>query len=407
MTHQVITVPKIEVARYAAPRVTITPVTDVISAEPIPGRPKPGHYQGVLLNIRTGELQFHESTAHLEPWNKAWTAINDVPHQVWSRWNPGALFQSTGPHQWFEPVPELLSWTIDSGIPEWPYLNAAAANALLEEVAPVSQELLGSLFDGGGDLDWSAQSARAGRNMKRLFSRSRKAAGSETDADLVDFFEIVARFPQVYQPEMLCRPLDKLAEECEWPTRYLGVNEDWHGEIRSEFGKPYSDGSGIGLQVLGVRSWYRTILMNGDPRPLKEFEVWDGEHDRLTGSRITSTSTDTQVDAWVENEEENAARHGWRLLNVQEAAYQYREQLRSRDWDRLAVVGADIAALEEDTVPHAEKQLETRCAERTQLVAAAISWGCSDSEVAIRARVPRLAVRQLREGTGPLTGQLK
>ncbi|MFJ4979190.1 hypothetical protein ACIP6X_28270 [Streptomyces coeruleorubidus] len=125
---------------------------------------------------------------------------------------------------------------------------------------------------------------------------------------------------------------------------------------------------------------------------------WDAEHERLTASKITSTSTDTQLDAWAELEEENAARHGWRLLHTQEAAYAYRAQLRDRDWDLLAVVSADIAGMEDADVPCPKKQLEPKRAERTKLVAAAISWGRTDSEVAIRARVPRRAGRQLREG---------
>ncbi|WP_127354945.1 hypothetical protein [Actinacidiphila soli] len=68
-------------------------------------------------------------------------------------------------------------------------------------------------------------------------------------------------------------------------------------EPKSEFGKPYSDGSGIGLQVLGVRAWYRTVLMNGDPRPLKEFADWDAEQDRLAASEINSTTTDAELAA--------------------------------------------------------------------------------------------------------------
>lgn len=259
MTHEALTVPKVTVARYAAPRVSVTPVTDVISPEPVPGRARPGHYQGVLLDTRTGQLRFHESTEHREPRNPAWTAINDVPRGTWKRWNPGTLFVFNGPQQWFAPFPEELSWVIDSGVAELPYLGVAAANALLEEVVPVAQELLDGLFTAGGDLDWSAASARAGRNIDRLLSRHRKTAAPEADAELVDFAEIVSRFPQVYQPEKLRHPLGKLAKECEWVTRNLGSNKRWHQEIKSEFGKPYSDGSGIGLQVLGVRAWYRTV----------------------------------------------------------------------------------------------------------------------------------------------------
>ncbi|MFJ3310270.1 hypothetical protein ACIPSA_46220 [Streptomyces sp. NPDC086549] len=404
MTNKDVAVPEVTVARYAAPRVTVTPVTDVISSEPIAGRSKPGRYQRVLLDTRTGELRFHESTEHLEPWDPAWKAVIDVPRDTWTRWHPGTLFAFNGPHQWFEPVPELLSWGIDSGVAELPFLDVAAANALLEEVVPVAQELLNGLFDGGGDLDWSTASAHAGRNMHRLLTRDRTAAGPEADAELVDFAEILSRFPQVYQPEKLRHPLEKLAEECEWVTRYLGCNEHWHKEIKAEFGKPYSDGSGIGLQVLGVRAWYRTALMDGDPRPLKEFADWDGEHGRLATSEITSTATDAELARWVDREEASAARQGWRLLGTQNAAASHRQRLREQEWDRLAVVGADIAWLEDEPAL-AGDALEPKQAERLALVTAAIGWGRGDGEIAVRARMPRRTVLMLRESsTGATTG---
>lgn len=403
MTHEGMTVPTVTVARYAAPRVRAVPVTDVISSEPVKGRSRPGHYQTVLLDTRTGELRFHESSEHLERWNPAWRAVNDVPRETWNRWHPGSTFAFSGPHQWFEPVPELLSWIIDSGVEELPYLDAGAANALLDDLMPVAQCLLDGLFDGGGDLDWSADSARAGRNLNRLVSRDRKAAGPEADAELVDFAEIVSRFPQVYEPEKLRHPLDELAEACEWTTRYVGCNKHWHQEIKTEFGKPYSDGCGISLEVLGVRSWYRTVLMAGDPRPLKMFRDWDTEHGRLTASPITSASTDADLDTWADREDAHAARQGWRLLNTQEAAHEYRTQLRARDWDRLAVVSADLAALEETDDPGTQEELEPRRTERTKLVAAAIGWGHSDREVAIRARIPRRTVFEVRESASSAT----
>ncbi|WP_258573015.1 hypothetical protein [Streptomyces sp. KM273126] len=129
-----------------------------------------------------------------------------------------------------------------------------------------------------------------------MVSRHRQAAGPEEDAELVDYGVIVARFPQVYQPEVLRRPLGDLARECETITRHLGSNERWHEEIKKVFGVPYQDGSGVGLDVLGVRAWYRTVLMNGDPRPLKKFATWDAEHDRLADSEITFTSTEAELD---------------------------------------------------------------------------------------------------------------
>ncbi|MFJ8855195.1 hypothetical protein [Streptomyces sp. NPDC102437] len=380
-------VPQIKVATYQAPRVAVTPVEQVISSEPLHGRHAPGHYQHVLLDTITGELSWHESTEHREPWNPAWKAVNDVPRSTWNRWHPGKPFlPGSGPHMWFEPVPGLLSWTVDSGFTGHPYLDVEGANWLLELVKPYAQELLDQFFEAGGELDWSAAAAHAARNICRLTSRHREAAPREVDADLVDFAEIVERFPQVYVPRMLGLSLDKLAEECEYQTRFIGANEHWHAEVKKVFGRPYRDGSGVGLDVLGVRSWYRTVLMNGDPRPARDFADWDVEHKVLAAGAITSETTDAALDAWIEREELRAGEQGVRLFGTREAAYSHRARLREQDWDRLAVVGAEAA------------RLEKYLAERRQLVGRAIDWGHSDSDIAGRARMSRQAVHKMRTG---------
>jgi hypothetical protein len=257
-------VPEVSVPRYLAPRVHVTSVAEVISPEPTGGRARPGHYQRVLLNTRTGELSFHESTEHLETWEPSWTAINDVPRETWKRWHPGKLF-GAGPHMWFDPVPELLCWVIDSGVTEFPYLDVGTANRFLAELVPYAQALLDALFD-VSDLDWSASSARAGRDIERMCSRDRRTVGRSTDAGLADYGEIVQRFPAVYRPDLLRLAPDKLARECEAITRFLGCNEHWHPEVKESFGTPYPDGSGLSLDILGVRSWYRAAAgIGGTP----------------------------------------------------------------------------------------------------------------------------------------------
>jgi hypothetical protein len=384
---EAVTVPHVEVGTYQAPRIAITPVTEVIPSEPVAGAHTPGGYQSVLLNTRTGELAFHESTEHREPWNPRWRAINDVPKETWNRWHPGKPFMlGSGPHMWFEQVPELLSWHVDSGFTGHPYLDVEAANELLELVAPTAQQLLDGFFEAGGELDWSAASAHAGRQLCRLTSRHREAAQREVDADLVDFADIVTRFPQVYRPQLLGLSLDKLMHECAVATRCLG-SEHWNPEIKKLFGKPYHDGSGVGLQVLGVRSWYHTVLLDGDPRPVRDFADWDAEHQALAASEITSETADIALDTWIEREELRAAQQGVRLLGTREAAYSHRARLREKDWDRLAVVGAECARLAQYK------------AERLQLVTRAISWGYADSDIAGRARVSRQAVHKLSKKT--------
>ncbi|GAB3161809.1 hypothetical protein GCM10027258_79510 [Amycolatopsis stemonae] len=322
-------IPEVTVARYGAPRVSVTPVTDVVTSEPIEGRSRPGHYQSIMLNVATAELSFHESTEHLEPWLPQWKAVNDVPRETWKRWHPGTLFSFRGPHMWFQPVPELLSWVIDSGVKELPYLDVPAANALLETLVTYAQALLDGLFVAGGELDWSAGSATAGRNIGRLCQRDPRVGAADEDRDLVDFEVIVRRYPHVYRPELLLLSQAGLAKECEYVTRYLGHNERWNGEIKKTFGKPYSDGSGVGLDVLGVRAWYRTALLDSDPRELRDFSDWDAEHGHLADGELTAATTDDELAVWVEREEGRAARENLRLLGTQEAVRLHRAQLRA------------------------------------------------------------------------------
>ncbi|MEV4559102.1 hypothetical protein AB0K51_19220 [Kitasatospora sp. NPDC049285] len=392
-----IVVPQVQQARYAAPRVAVTPVVEVISSVSV-SYPSfaPGHYQQILLDTRTGELRFFESTEHLEPWNPAWTAANDVPRETWRRWHPGTLFSGRGPHMWFQPVPDLLAWVIDSGVKELPYLGVQDANRLLEELAPHAQALLDGLFQAGGELDWSATAARAGRTIGRLCDRHHRAqpATADADADLVDYAEIVARFPEVYRPGVLGAGRKRLADGCEGITRFLGCNEHWHPEIKKVFGRTADDGTYVYLDVLGVRSWYRTVLLGGDPRPAVEFADWDSEHSALADSGITSMTTDAGLASWSERVTTRAGSAGINLLGALEAAHAHRTVLREQEWNRLAVTGADIAEMKAEAVHGADiKALE---AEQAVLIGRAISWGRTDSSIARRARTSEQTVTSLR-----------
>lgn len=245
----------VAVPRYAAPQVAAVPVTGVISPEPVGDRIV-GHYQQVLLNTRTGELRFHENTAHREPWNPDWTCSGDVPPETRDRWYPGKAFMPGGGQDQWEPVPELLSWTVDSGVKEFPYLDADGANALLDEIAPFAQGLLDGLYQTGEDLDWSAGSVNIGRDICGLCSRKRQTAG--VSPGNADYSEIVRRFPYLFRPELLALPAGRLAGECESISRFLGCNEHWNPEVHEVFAIARYPGDGYPeLHVYGVRSWYR------------------------------------------------------------------------------------------------------------------------------------------------------
>jgi hypothetical protein len=256
-------VPAVTVPRYAAPRVTATPVTEVISQVPGPDwcMDSPGHYQQVLLDTRTGKLSFFESALHLEP--------RPLDKDAWNRWHPGTLFTGTGPHEWYKPVPGLLSWIIDSGVPTWAYLDAAAASTLLSEIAPYAQALLDWLFD-TGELDWSARAVKAGRDIAGLCSRRRAADGRAEG--LADYGDIIGRFPYLADEDILMLAPGEMDSRCESITRFLGINEHWHPEVTEAFGAPwpgYEDEGSLHVDALGVRAWYRATagVVPGDAMP--------------------------------------------------------------------------------------------------------------------------------------------
>ncbi|MFJ2819107.1 hypothetical protein [Streptomyces sp. NPDC087294] len=385
MSSGVAPVPQVEVAAYSAPRVSVVAAGEMISSRPVEGADAPGGYQSVLLDTVTGALRFHESTRHLEPWDPAWKSIGDVPRETRDRWDPGVLFLvgTAGPHPWFEPVPRVLRWSVlASGYtPQYPYLSAEEANALLEAVVPHAQEVLDGLFEAAGELDWSAAAAHAARNVARLTDRS-GVVPAVADADLVDFRDIVRAFPQVYSPEMFDLSLDGLARACETQTRFLG---SWYPEVKKLFGRPHHDGSGVRLDVLGVRSWYRTALLGGDPRPTRDFAGWEDGPGRLAADAdITSDSADLDLDEWIAVEEARAARQGVRLLGARDTVYRHRDRLRASDWERLAVVGAEIS------------RLEKLRAERTRLVQKGIGWGRTDLEISEQGHMTRQGVHLIR-----------
>ena len=117
--------------------------------------------------------------------------------------------------------------------------------------------MLDGLFD-TGDLDWSAASASAALTIAQGCSPGRPE--NDPAAGLVDYADVIQRFPQVYQPDHLRLFPDPLAERCRWITQYLGLGEHDHPEVMEAFGAP-RPGGGRTLHVLGVRAWYRSAAL--------------------------------------------------------------------------------------------------------------------------------------------------
>ena len=161
-----------------------------------------------------------------------------MPPATRDRWDPGLLV--TGNRDtWARPVPEQLRWMITSGGPGRRHLDAAAAATLLHNLTPPAQALLDGLFD-TGDLDWSAASASAALTIAQGCSPGRPE--NDPAARLVDYADVIQRFPQVYQPDHLRLFPDPLAERCRWITQYLGLGEHDHPEVMEAFGAPRPGG---------------------------------------------------------------------------------------------------------------------------------------------------------------------
>ncbi|MFI1586102.1 hypothetical protein [Embleya sp. NPDC020630] len=139
---------------------------------------------------------------------------------------------------WCTPVPETLSWTIDSGCTALPYLDTAAANALLRQLVPNAQAPTHPLR--GRRRPRLVRRRRPARphHQPPVLTRPRLRAALHIDTTLVDFVDVVRRFPQAYQPHPAHLAADRLAAECAATARFLGRTRAWLPEITQAFGTP-------------------------------------------------------------------------------------------------------------------------------------------------------------------------
>ncbi|QRP48630.1 hypothetical protein [Amycolatopsis sp. FDAARGOS 1241] len=240
------------------------PVPDGVELPPLPTQADfwVGHYQRVLLNVRTGELSFF-----CTDW-RVHAPIRDrgADRAVWTSQYPGENPNSAVPAA-TQPIPELLMFFIDTWTrvdfpasahpptPAWVYLNREQGDAFVASLVPLAQQLVDNLFrvPGTDDLEWSAESVAAVRAIDAACSRYHQGPlGVELSLEgVVNFADAVAAAPGLVRrewAEMENTALDDAAEGLSRSAYHCDP------QLRELFGKPYHDG-GIELNVYGARSW--------------------------------------------------------------------------------------------------------------------------------------------------------
>ncbi|MFI5613246.1 hypothetical protein [Amycolatopsis sp. NPDC051903] len=235
-----------------------------------------GHYQRVLLNVRTGELSFFcaDWRMHVPIRGKG------EDRAVWTSQYPGESPKSSVAAA-TEPIPELLMFFIDTWTrvdfpataapptPAWVYLTREQGDAFVASLVPLAQQLVDNLFrvPGTDDLEWSAESVAAVRAIDAACSRYHQGPqGVEASpAGLVNFADAVAAAPGLVRCEWADLEDTKLDDVADGLSRFA---HNCDPQLRERFGKPHQDGSGVELTVYGARSWLYAYRAQeaGNPR---------------------------------------------------------------------------------------------------------------------------------------------
>ncbi|WP_432854477.1 hypothetical protein ACQPXB_20265 [Amycolatopsis sp. CA-161197] len=217
------------VTRYVnAVEVVHRPVPDGVELPPLPAQADRwvGHYQRVLLNVRTGELSFF-----CADW-RVHAPIRDKggDRAVWTSQYPGGGSDSSV-HSATEPIPELLMFFIDTwtradvpatarpATPVWTFMTREQGDAFVVALVPLAQQLVDTLFrvPGTDDLEWSAESMAAVRAIDAACSRHHQGPQgvAVSRAGMVNFADVVAAAPGLVRPEwaaMADADLDHVAD---------------------------------------------------------------------------------------------------------------------------------------------------------------------------------------------------
>ena len=382
-------------------RVAYTPIPKDAELPPLPSRADRAFgYQKVLLNVRTGELSVFCAD---------WRLHVQVPRDgedrmLWDAQHPGRM-PNTAPYEATKPVPEMLSFHIDTWTPvDWPadeepptpawvYMTREQCDAFGAGLVPVAQELVSNLFHvpGTDDLEWSAESVAAQKALQAACSRDQQGrCGEIVRAGMINFGEAVAVMPQLVQGDWAERDDARLDEAADTLCRFTS---HWHPELKEQFGVPYRDGSGIGLDVFGARSWlYAYRAHEAENRPVVGAAAWFAEPAHTLTRRVSADHSDDDLDALAARERATAAQEGVKLVGAEHVIRAYRDELRHR------IIEDDLTRARE-----AVERLAKAKAARAGLLGQIIGWGDSryhsdnDAELGRRAGMTRQAVNQLRK----------
>jgi hypothetical protein len=382
-------------------QVAYTPIPQDAELPPLPSRADRAFgYQGVLLNVRTGELSVFCAD---------WRVHVPVPRDgedrtLWDAQHPGHL-PNIAVYEATKPVPEVLSFHIDTWTPvDWPvdeilptpawvYMTREQCDAFGAGLVPLAQSLVSNLFHvpGTNDLEWSAESVAAVKALYAACSRDQQGrCGKITSAGMINFDTAAAAMPQLIQGDWAEMDDAKLDDTADTLCRFIS---HWHPELKEQFGVPYHDGSGVGLDVYGARSWlYAYRAHEAESRQVVGAAAWFAEPAHTLTRRVSADNSDDDIDALAARERSTAAKEGVKLVGAETVIRAYRDELRHR------IVEDDLARARE-----AVERLAKAKAARAGLLGQIIGWGDpryhsdNDAELARRAGLTRQAVNQLRK----------
>ncbi|MEV6900021.1 hypothetical protein [Amycolatopsis sp. NPDC051372] len=378
------------------------PVPEDVDLPPLPTQADSwvGHYQRVLLNVRTGEMSFF-----CADWRMYVPVLGDGDRSVWKSQYPGES-PINSMNAATRPIPELLMFFIDTwtrvdfpaagrpSTPAWVYLTREQGDAFVASLVPPAQQLVDNLFrvPGTDDLEWSAESVAAVRLIDAACSRYHQGPrGVETSLEgMINCADAVAAVPGLVRgewAEMQDTELDDAADVLSRSRYHLD------SQLREELGRPCEEGSGIGLKVYGARAWlYAYRAHEADNRPILDAARWFAEPAHTLIGRMTADHDDEAVSVFAERERTAALRDGIKLVGAEAVAHAYRDELRSR------LIDDELTQARE-----AVERLQRAKAARAALLAQIISWGDAryhsdnDAELGRRAGMTRQAVNHLRK----------